>query len=134
LDGNFDFSILYLMKQSEFNWILKHRCFIFCIGKAFQLRLALLCRLDLIIIVSIVFFGLNCGSFFFFFFLLLLPKITNYIGKLEREYEMILKRTLQSICILTLNPNTHNINYSSGWWVGAWVKHFIYGRSLVIMF
>ncbi|KAJ6914989.1 hypothetical protein NC651_017084 [Populus alba x Populus x berolinensis] len=27
-------------------------------------------------------------------------------GKLEREYEMILKRTLQSICILTLNPNT----------------------------
>ncbi|KAI5586390.1 hypothetical protein BDE02_06G208900 [Populus trichocarpa] len=24
----------------------------------------------------------------------------------KREYEMILKRTLQSICILTLNPNT----------------------------
>jgi hypothetical protein len=61
--------------------------------------------LDLIIIVSIVFFGLNCGSFDFFF-LLLLPKITNYIGKLEMEYEMILKRTLQSICILPLNPNT----------------------------
>ncbi|CAK7353218.1 unnamed protein product [Dovyalis caffra] len=33
------------------------------------------------------------------------PK-TGQIGKLEREYEMILKRTLQSICILTLNPNT----------------------------
>ncbi|XP_057536615.1 exosome complex exonuclease RRP46 homolog isoform X1 [Amaranthus tricolor] len=33
------------------------------------------------------------------------PK-TGQIGKLEREYEMILKRTLQSICILTVNPNT----------------------------
>ncbi|KAM1091566.1 hypothetical protein ACFX13_019328 [Malus domestica] len=33
------------------------------------------------------------------------PK-TGLSGKLEREYEMILKRTLQSICILTLNPNT----------------------------
>lgn len=27
-------------------------------------------------------------------------------GKLEEEYEMILKRTLQSICLLTINPNT----------------------------
>lgn len=27
-------------------------------------------------------------------------------GKLEREYEMIVKRTLQSICILNINPNT----------------------------
>ncbi|CAN6679814.1 unnamed protein product [Malus baccata var. baccata] len=33
------------------------------------------------------------------------PK-TGQSGKLEREYEMILKRTLQSICIPTLNPNT----------------------------
>lgn len=33
------------------------------------------------------------------------PK-TGQIGKLEKEFEMILKRTLQSICILTLNPNT----------------------------
>ncbi|KAG6585390.1 Exosome complex exonuclease RRP46-like protein [Cucurbita argyrosperma subsp. argyrosperma] len=33
------------------------------------------------------------------------PK-TGQIGKLERECEMILKRTLQSICILTINPNT----------------------------
>ncbi|KAE8654530.1 hypothetical protein F3Y22_tig00117048pilonHSYRG00609 [Hibiscus syriacus] len=33
------------------------------------------------------------------------PKI-GQIGKLEKEYEMILKRTLQSICILTVNPNT----------------------------
>ncbi|KAG7955045.1 hypothetical protein I3843_11G051100 [Carya illinoinensis] len=33
------------------------------------------------------------------------PK-TGQIGKLEREYEMIVKRTLQSICILTINPNT----------------------------
>ncbi|XP_021835655.2 exosome complex exonuclease RRP46 homolog isoform X2 [Spinacia oleracea] len=33
------------------------------------------------------------------------PK-TGQIGKLEREYEMILTRTLQSICILTINPNT----------------------------
>ncbi|PRQ27516.1 putative exosome complex component Rrp41, PNPase/RNase PH domain-containing protein [Rosa chinensis] len=33
------------------------------------------------------------------------PK-TGQSGKTEREYEMILKRTLQSICILTLNPNT----------------------------
>ncbi|GAB2275713.1 exosome non-catalytic core subunit rrp46 [Dionaea muscipula] len=33
------------------------------------------------------------------------PK-TGQIGKLEREYEMVLKRTLQSICILTVNPNT----------------------------
>ncbi|KAJ7965951.1 Exosome complex exonuclease RRP46-like [Quillaja saponaria] len=31
---------------------------------------------------------------------------TGQIGKLEKEYEMILKRTLQSICILTINPNT----------------------------
>ena len=28
------------------------------------------------------------------------------LGKLEKEYEMILKRTLQSICVLTVNPNT----------------------------
>lgn len=33
------------------------------------------------------------------------PK-TGQIGKLERECEMILKRTLQSICILNANPNT----------------------------
>ncbi|KAJ6354499.1 hypothetical protein OIU77_005165 [Salix suchowensis] len=33
------------------------------------------------------------------------PK-TGQIGKQEKEFEMILKRTLQSICILTLNPNT----------------------------
>ncbi|KDP22671.1 hypothetical protein JCGZ_02513 [Jatropha curcas] len=33
------------------------------------------------------------------------PK-TGQIGKLEKEYEMILKRTLQGICILTINPNT----------------------------
>ncbi|KAJ4823340.1 exosome non-catalytic core subunit rrp46 [Turnera subulata] len=33
------------------------------------------------------------------------PK-TGQIGKLEKEYEMILKRTLQSIIILTVNPNT----------------------------
>ncbi|XVF35447.1 hypothetical protein REPUB_Repub18cG0146800 [Reevesia pubescens] len=33
------------------------------------------------------------------------PK-TGQIGKHEKEYEMILKRTLQSICILTVNPNT----------------------------
>ncbi|KAL6212555.1 hypothetical protein ACLB2K_017773 [Fragaria x ananassa] len=31
---------------------------------------------------------------------------TGQSGKAEREYEMLLKRTLQSICILTLNPNT----------------------------
>ncbi|XP_057959493.1 exosome complex exonuclease RRP46 homolog isoform X2 [Malania oleifera] len=31
---------------------------------------------------------------------------TGQIGKLEKEYEMILKRTLQSICLLTVNPNT----------------------------
>ncbi|XP_050214912.1 exosome complex exonuclease RRP46 homolog [Mercurialis annua] len=33
------------------------------------------------------------------------PK-TGQIGKAEREYEMILKKTLQSICVLTVNPNT----------------------------
>ncbi|GFZ08472.1 ribosomal protein S5 domain 2-like superfamily protein [Actinidia rufa] len=33
------------------------------------------------------------------------PK-TGQIGKPEKEYEMILKRTLQSICLLTVNPNT----------------------------
>ncbi|KAB2049867.1 hypothetical protein ES319_A13G207200v1 [Gossypium barbadense] len=33
------------------------------------------------------------------------PK-TGQIGKPEKEYEMILKRTLESICILTVNPNT----------------------------
>ncbi|KAL9230330.1 hypothetical protein vseg_005696 [Gypsophila vaccaria] len=33
------------------------------------------------------------------------PK-TGQVGKPEKEYEMILKRTLQSICILTINPNT----------------------------
>lgn len=27
-------------------------------------------------------------------------------GKQEKEYEMVLKRTLQSICILTIHPNT----------------------------
>ncbi|XP_010541255.1 PREDICTED: exosome complex exonuclease RRP46 homolog [Tarenaya hassleriana] len=33
------------------------------------------------------------------------PK-TGQIGKVEREYEMVLKKTLQSICVLTVNPNT----------------------------
>ncbi|EEF45839.1 Exosome complex exonuclease RRP46, putative [Ricinus communis] len=33
------------------------------------------------------------------------PK-TGQIGKVEKEYEMILKRTLQTICVLTINPNT----------------------------
>ncbi|KAM7493313.1 hypothetical protein LguiB_027922 [Lonicera macranthoides] len=33
------------------------------------------------------------------------PK-TGQIGKPEKEYEMILKKTLQSICLLTVNPNT----------------------------
>ncbi|EFH57063.1 predicted protein [Arabidopsis lyrata subsp. lyrata] len=33
------------------------------------------------------------------------PK-TGQIGKVEKEYEMILKRTMQSICVLTVNPNT----------------------------
>ncbi|KAF3971094.1 hypothetical protein CMV_005278 [Castanea mollissima] len=33
------------------------------------------------------------------------PK-SGQIGKSEREYEMIVKRTLQSICILNINPNT----------------------------
>ncbi|KAK4761799.1 hypothetical protein SAY87_029683 [Trapa incisa] len=33
------------------------------------------------------------------------PK-TGQSGKEEKEYETILKRTLQSICILTINPNT----------------------------
>ncbi|XP_022756350.1 exosome complex exonuclease RRP46 homolog isoform X2 [Durio zibethinus] len=33
------------------------------------------------------------------------PK-TGQTGKQEKEYEMILKRTLLSICILTVNPNT----------------------------
>ncbi|KAJ4971559.1 hypothetical protein NE237_004658 [Protea cynaroides] len=31
---------------------------------------------------------------------------TDQVGKAEKEYEMILKRTLQSICVLTINPNT----------------------------
>lgn len=33
------------------------------------------------------------------------PK-TGQIGKAEKEYEMILKKTLQSICLLNVNPNT----------------------------
>lgn len=33
------------------------------------------------------------------------PK-TGQIGKAEKQYEMILKRTLQSICLLNVNPNT----------------------------
>ncbi|XP_010503239.1 PREDICTED: exosome complex exonuclease RRP46 homolog [Camelina sativa] len=33
------------------------------------------------------------------------PK-TGQIGKVEKECEMILKRTIQSICVLTVNPNT----------------------------
>ncbi|KAJ4778501.1 Exosome complex component RRP41 [Rhynchospora pubera] len=33
------------------------------------------------------------------------PK-TGQIGKQEREYEMILKRTLQSICLVNVHPNT----------------------------
>jgi exosome complex component RRP46 len=33
------------------------------------------------------------------------PK-TGQIGNPEKEYEMIVKRTLQSVCILTINPNT----------------------------
>ncbi|KAG6528845.1 hypothetical protein ZIOFF_011037 [Zingiber officinale] len=33
------------------------------------------------------------------------PK-TGLIGKVEKEYEMILKRTLQSVCLLTIHPNT----------------------------
>ncbi|KAJ1292650.1 hypothetical protein BS78_01G006200 [Paspalum vaginatum] len=33
------------------------------------------------------------------------PK-TGQIGRREKEYEMTLKRTLQSICLLTVHPNT----------------------------
>ncbi|KAJ4954493.1 hypothetical protein NE237_011276 [Protea cynaroides] len=33
------------------------------------------------------------------------PK-TGQVGKAEKEYELILRRTLQSICVLTINPNT----------------------------
>ncbi|KAH6757645.1 hypothetical protein C2S51_038793 [Perilla frutescens var. frutescens] len=33
------------------------------------------------------------------------PK-TGQIGKPEKEFEMILKRTLQNICLLTVHPNT----------------------------
>ncbi|KAK8443634.1 hypothetical protein SEVIR_9G006400v4 [Setaria viridis] len=33
------------------------------------------------------------------------PK-TGQIGRQEKEYEMTLKRTLQSICVLTVHPNT----------------------------
>ncbi|KAL0394084.1 UNVERIFIED_CONTAM: Exosome complex exonuclease RRP46 [Sesamum latifolium] len=33
------------------------------------------------------------------------PK-TGQIGKSEKEFEMILKRTLQNICLLTVHPNT----------------------------
>ncbi|KFK33969.1 exosome complex component rrp46 [Arabis alpina] len=33
------------------------------------------------------------------------PK-SGQIGKVEKEYEMILKKTIQSICVLTVNPNT----------------------------
>jgi hypothetical protein len=29
-----------------------------------------------------------------------------FIGRQEKEYEMTLKRTLQSICLLTVHPNT----------------------------
>lgn len=32
--------------------------------------------------------------------------LMHVLGKPEREFEIILKRTLQSICILTVNPNT----------------------------
>ncbi|KAG6391246.1 hypothetical protein SASPL_148999 [Salvia splendens] len=32
--------------------------------------------------------------------------ITGQIGKIEKEFEMILKRTLQNICLLTVHPNT----------------------------
>lgn len=31
---------------------------------------------------------------------------TGQIGKVEKEYEMIVKRTIQSICVSTVNPNT----------------------------
>lgn len=33
------------------------------------------------------------------------PK-TGQIGKQEREYEMVLRRTLQSVCLLNIHPNT----------------------------
>ncbi|KAK4419959.1 Exosome complex exonuclease RRP46 [Sesamum alatum] len=33
------------------------------------------------------------------------PK-TGQIGKSEKEFEMILKRTLQNVCLLTVHPNT----------------------------
>ncbi|WZZ45349.1 hypothetical protein YC2023_041608 [Brassica napus] len=33
------------------------------------------------------------------------PK-SGQIGKAEKEFEMILKKTIQSICVLTVNPNT----------------------------
>ncbi|PHU25000.1 Exosome complex exonuclease RRP46 -like protein [Capsicum chinense] len=33
------------------------------------------------------------------------PK-TGHVGKAEKEYEMILKRTMQSICVLNVHPNT----------------------------
>jgi hypothetical protein len=38
-----------------------------------------------------------CAIFIFYFL---------FAGKQEKEYEMTLKRTLQSICLLTVHPNT----------------------------
>ncbi|KAM1052942.1 hypothetical protein ACFX13_000521 [Malus domestica] len=64
------------------------------------------------------------------------PK-TGQSGKLEREYEMILKRTLQSICILTLNPNTTTsvivqvVNDDGA--VSLNVLHLSYIRSLALL-
>lgn len=42
----------------------------------------------------------------FFSFLSPLDKNCSHLGKPEKEYEMIVKRTLQSICLLTVHPNT----------------------------
>ncbi|XP_042509961.1 LOW QUALITY PROTEIN: exosome complex exonuclease RRP46 homolog [Macadamia integrifolia] len=36
---------------------------------------------------------------------------TGQVGKAEKEYEMILKRILQSICVLTINQNTTTTVY-----------------------
>lgn len=59
---------------------------------------------------------------------------TGHIGQVDREYEMILKKTLESICIRTIYPNTTTsvivqVSFSLPWvWSFLLCMFVVYGE------
>jgi exosome complex component RRP46 len=50
---------------------------------------------------------------------------TGHIGQADREYEMILKKTLESICIRTIYPNTTTSVIVQASFLLPWVGSFL---------